>query len=434
MPDIDETHDRDALSWVEGSGDHDQFPVQNLPLGVFAPEGEAPRVGTAIGDWILDLDAIEAMGLLSDRADRIFGKPALNALFALPNAERRALRRRIFRLLTDHARRAAIEPHLHHGNGCSMRLPAAVGDYTDFYVGIHHARNVGKLFRPDNPLLPNYKHMPIAYHGRASSIRPSGTPVVRPAGQRQPAGAEGPQFGPTRKLDYELELGFWICGENALGTPVPIGTARDRVAGLCLLNDWSARDIQAWEYVPLGPFLAKNFMTSISPWIVTAEALAPFALALPDRPEGDPAPLPYLEDPQDRKSGGYAIRLEARLSTRKMREAGMAAIPIAGSTASEMYWSAAQMIAHHSVNGCNMRPGDLLGSGTISGPDRQSAGSLLEATRNGQDPIALPNGDMRAFLEDGDQVILTGTACADGYRSIGFGSCEGIVCPAAQQD
>jgi len=323
--------------------------------------------------------------------------------------------------------RAEVETWLYPAGACTLHLPAAIGDYTDFYAGIHHALNVGRQFRPDNPLLPNYKHVPIGYHGRASSIRVSGADVRRPNGQKKAPDAEAPTFGPSARLDLELELGIWIGQGNALGEPIPIGQASAHIAGLCLLNDWSARDLQAWEYQPLGPFLAKNFMTTISPWIVTNEALAPFRIAQPARPDGDPAPMAYLMDEADQASGAFALDLEVFLSTAQMRENGLGPVRISASAARHLYWSAAQMVAHHTVGGCDLNPGDLLGTGTISTPDDSGLGSLLELTRGGAQPIALPSGETRAFLQAGDELAIAGHARADGYVAIGFGPCTGTV-------
>jgi fumarylacetoacetase len=319
---------------------------------------------------------------------------------------------------------------LHHAADCIMYMPAHVGDYTDFYVGIHHATNVGKLFRPDNSLLSNYKWMPIGYHGRASSLRASGAEVRRPCGQRKYPDRAEPSFGPCERLDYELELGIWIGPGNALGTPIPIGEAAEHIAGYCLLNDWSARDFQAWEYQPLGPFLAKNFQTTISSWIVTPEALAPFRAAQPKRPDGDPLPLPYLADPSDQDGGALDLELEVLILTARMRQHGSAPYRLSIGSALNMYWTPAQVIAHHASNGCNLSPGDLLGSGTISAPTRDGYGSLLELTDGGRTPIELPSGESRRFLEDGDEVILRARARRDGGHSIGFGECRAAVLPS----
>lgn len=424
---IDSTHDPERTSWLHSANGHAEFPIQNLPLGIFAPIGfDDRRLGTAIGDHILDLRGLFEAGLIEgDAAAMTAG--ILNALFARPASERRALRQRLSTLLSDPAYETAVSPHLYATESCTLYLPAEIGDYTDFYVGIHHATAVGKLFRPDNPLLPNYTHVPIGYHGRASSVRVSGEPVRRPSGQIKAPDAETPRFAPTQRLDYELELGVFICGENPLGQPVPISEASERIAGFCLLNDWSARDVQAWEYQPLGPFLAKNFHTTISPWVITAEALAPFRTAPLRRASDDPAPLPYLIDAGDQVQGGYRIRLGATLRT-----AGLSApVELAQSRAEEaMYWTVAQIIAHHASGGCNLRPGDLLGTGTLSGPQPHEAGSLLELTGGGKSPLTLPSGETRRFLEDGDELSLFARAEAEGFVSIGFGPCVARILPA----
>jgi fumarylacetoacetase len=429
QPPIDQTHDPARTSWVETANGHRDFPVQNLPLGVFADAGGA-RAGVAIGDRVLDLDA--AAGLLPDpSAQALRGAQTLNALFGLPSTERLALRRRLSALLSDPANRAAVAPHLRAAAEVEMHLPCAVGDYSDFYVGIHHALNVGRQFRPDNPLLPNYKHVPIGYHGRASSVRASGAPVVRPNGQRKPPNAEAPDFGPCRRLDYELELGLWIGPGNALGRPIPIAQAADHIVGVCLLNDWSARDLQAWEYQPLGPFLAKNFLTTVSPWVVTAEALAPFRPPQPPRPEGDPHPLPYLWDEADQAGGALGLTLEVSLTTEAMRARGAAPVRLSCGPATSMYWTPAQIVAHHASGGCNLQPGDLIGTGTLSAPTPDGYGSLLELSDGGKAPLMLPDGESRTFLEDGDEVIMTARAEAPGRAAIGFGTCVGRVAAAA---
>jgi fumarylacetoacetase len=305
-----------------------------------------------------------------------------------------------------------------------------VGDYTDFYAGIHHATNVGRQFRPDNPLLPNYKHVPIGYHGRSSSVCASGTPVRRPRGQRRPPADEAmPVFGPSRRLDFELELAVWIGPGNALGSTIPIGEATEHIAGFGLLNDWSARDIQAWEYQPLGPFLAKSFATSVSSWVVTPEALAPFRVPQPSRPAGDPAPLDYLFDPADQQQGAFDIELEVLLMTGCLRDRGLAPHRLAISTTRHLYWTVAQLVAHHASNGCNLQPGDLFGSGTISAPTADGFGSLLEITEGGRQPVTLASGNTRTFLEDGDEVIFRARATREGYVSIGFGEVRGTVVP-----
>ncbi|MGW8200955.1 fumarylacetoacetase [Sphingomonas sp. VDB2] len=426
----DATHDPALTSWVESAQGHADFPIQNLPIGLFSPSGLAPRIGVAIGDRILDLRACADAGLLPDDLAAACRGSVVNDLLGLPADRRRALRHGVSGLLSDPAHRSAAAAFLHAAADCTLHVPARIGDYTDFYVGIHHANNVGRQFRPDNPLLPNYKYVPIGYHGRASSIRASGVPLRRPLGQRKPPEADAPVVGPTTRLDYELELGVWIGPGNALGTPIPIAQAADHVAGFCLLNDWSARDFQAWEYQPLGPFLAKNFQSTISPWIVTAEAMAPFRMAQPARPQGDPPPLPYLLDPGDQAHGALALTLEAWLLTARMREAGGAPVRLSRGPATSMYWTVQQIVAHHASNGCNLNPGDLLGTGTISAPTSDGFGSLMELSIGGKEPITLPNGETRAFVEDGDEIILRAHASAPGRVSIGLGECRAMVMPA----
>ena len=425
---IDDTHDAALTSWVASADGHRDFPMQNLPLGIFSPPGGAARAGVAIGDMVLDLQATGA--LLPEAAGRSLSGRTLNALFALPAADRVALRRRVSKLLSDERHRAELEPLLHPAAECVMHLPCAIGDYTDFYVGIHHAENIGRQFRPDQPLLPNYKWVPIGYHGRASSVRPSGVPVRRPVGQRKAPDADVPVVGPSQRLDYELELGVWIGPGNELGDPIPIGEAGEHIAGFCLLNDWSARDLQAWEYQPLGPFLAKNFQTSVSPWVVTAEALAPFRVAQPPRPEGDPRPLPYLWDEHDQRHGALGVELEVHLSSAAMREARHLPARLSRGPASNMYWTVSQIVTHHASGGCNLQPGDLLGTGTISAPEDTGYGSLLEISRGGRQPVTLPTGETRSFLADGDELTLTARASAQGFASIGFGRCGAVVLPA----
>lgn len=397
---IDETHDPDLRSWVESANAPGcDFPIQNLPLGVFQHRsGSKPKVGIAVGDFILDVGA----WLPGEN---------LNAYLALDHISRRDLRRQWSAALRQGSPQRELIPQAE----CTMCLPVHIGDYTDFYASRHHALNVGKLFRPDQPLLPNYDHVPIAYHGRASSIVASGAPVRRPVGQ---LGAN--QFGPSNELDYEVELGAFIGPGNSLGEPIPIDDAANHLAGLCLLNDWSARDIQRWEYQPLGPFLAKNFATSISPWIVTIEALEPFT-AVPS--PHDTPPLPYL---QTAKLAAFDIHVQAWLRTAHMTEP----VRLSESPFKDVYWTFPQMIAHHTSNGCALRTGDLIGSGTISGPEPVNRGCLLELTEKGTRPIKLPNGERRSFLEDGDEVFLRGFCEREGVRRIGFGPCSGIVRPA----
>jgi fumarylacetoacetase len=432
---IDATHDPARKSWVATANGHGEFPIQNLPLGVFSPPGDRPRGGVAIGDAIFDIAAALQAGLFTgparDAAEAASGV-ILNPLLGLGAGVRSALRQRVAELLdangADHGRVAPLAPRLlHHAAECTMHLPAAIGDYTDFFAGIHHATAGGRINRPENPLMPNYKYVPVAYHSRASSVRVAAGGVARPNGQRRLPDEAAPTYGPCRNLDYELELGVWIGPGNELGTPIPIAEAPLHIAGYCLLNDWSARDIQTWESQPLGPFLAKSFRTSVSPWIVTAEALAPFRRPQPPRPAGDPAPLPHLFDAADQANGALDIAFQVSLLTPAMREAGVAPARLSLATGDVLYWTVAQMVAHHTSNGCSLRPGDLFGSGTLSGTEPGSAGCLLEMTRGGRDPITLPNGETRRYLEDGDEVCFRAHCGRAGYITIGFGECRGWV-------
>jgi fumarylacetoacetase len=430
----DETHDPARQSWVASANGHPDFPIQNLPFGVFSPRGAGPRGGVAIGEGILDIAGLCTTGLLTGEAARAAEAASgatLNPLLALGAGPRRALRGRLSELLAiGSSAEAQLRPLLYEASDCTVGLPCAIGDYTDFYVGIHHAMNIGKQFRPDNPLLPNYKYIPVGYHGRASSVRPSGVAVRRPNGQTKAPDAASPSFGPCQKLDYELELGVWIGPGNSLGEPILVGQSAEHIAGYCLLNDWSARDFQAWEYQPLGPFLSKNFTSTISCWIVTPEALAPFRIAQPARLEGDPAPLPYLLDPADQASGALDLDLEVLLLTPALWERGLSPHRLSNSNACHMYWTAAQMVTHHTCGGCDLRSGDLLGTGTISGPDAGSFGSILEATLGGRQPIVLETGEERRFLEDGDEVFFHARATREGFVSIGFGECRASIQPA----
>jgi fumarylacetoacetase len=412
-------------SWVE-SAEGSDFPIENLPLGIFSVGERRRRAGVAIGDYVLDLLGIS--DLLDERWMEDLSQPVLNAWLARGRGAQAELRERLQELLSDERYRDQVEPELVGQTEVRMHLPCVVGDYTDFYVGIHHATNVGKQFRPDNPLLPNYKYVPIGYHGRASSVRVSGEPVIRPNGQRKAPDAGGPEYGPSRRLDYELELGIWIGEGNDLGSPIPIGEAAEHIAGYCLLNDWSARDVQAWEYQPLGPFLAKNFLTSVSAWIVSPQALEPFRKPMPPRPEGDPQPLPYLDDEGDRESGGLGIQLEVTLTSEQMRREGVAPHVLSKGVAdAAMYWSAAQIVAHHTANGCNLQPGDLIGTGTLSTEEESGLGSLLEISQGGKKPIELATGETRSFLEDGDEITLRAWCEGEGTARIGFGECVGRV-------
>ena len=416
---IDRTHDPALRSWVESANAAGcDFPIQNLPLGIFRRKGprEAPRGGVAIGDQILDL---AALGIRTG--------PALNGLAAGGRPALRKLRRELSQALSTKSRvQKRLQKHLVPMKRAELFLPVAIGDYSDFYAGIHHATNVGRILRPDNPLLPNYKWVPIGYHGRASSVVASGTPVRRPTGQLKATDAASPAFAPTRRLDHEAELGFIVGRGNRLGERVPLSQALDHVFGVVLLNDWSARDIQAWEYQPLGPFLAKSFATTVSPWVVTLDALEPYRCPAFAREAGDPPPLPYLFDNDDQREGGYDIEVEMNLRTSKMK----APTRLSRASFRDSYWTLAQMVAHQTSNGCNLQPGDLLGSGTLSGTRPDSLGSLIELTQGGKQPITLGNGENRTFLEDGDVVIQRGRCQRDGYATIGFGEAAGRVLAA----
>ena len=436
IPRIDATHDKDLRSFVESANDPaSDFPVQNLPLGVFRRGGEGhARVGCGVGDRVLDLVACGERGLLrglpSDVEAACSGE-SLNALMGLDPRVRGTLRHRLSHLLRAEggfvtARSDAAFVLLPRAEA-EMLLPAVVGDYTDFYASLFHATNVGQMLRPDNPLLPNYKWVPIGYHGRASSLVVSGTEIARPQGQTEPAEGGEPRYGPTRSLDYELEVAAFLGPGNRLGAPISIAEAESHLFGLCLLNDWSARDIQKWEYQPLGPFLAKSFATSISPWVVTTEALAPYRAPAFARPAGDPQPLPYLSHAEDREHGGLDLKLEVRLATQAMRERGLEPFRVSHSNLRDLYWTLAQLVAHHSSNGCNLRPGDLIASGTVSGPEKENRGCLIERTWRGGEPLSLPSGEERRFLEPGDEVILRGHCEREGFARIGFGECRGVV-------
>ncbi len=437
MRTLDETHDPRLTSWVTSANrPGSDFPIQNLPFAVFRRAGSAEtlRCGVGIGDEILDLTALGAAAPGAGPAAEAIAAcaaPALNALMALGPRASVALRQMLSRLLRTGAPHAeALNAALVPQAQAEFAVPARIGDYTDFYTSIHHATAVGRLFRPDQPLLPNYKWVPIAYHGRASSIGVSGQSVRRPHGQLMPRGAERPRLAPSERLDFELELGVLIGAGNPLGEPVPIERAEDHVFGLCLLNDWSARDVQGWEYQPLGPFLAKNFATTVSAWVVTLEALAPFRAPW-RRSSHDPAPLPYLDGAALRAAGTIEIQLEVALETATMRERGLAPQRLAQTDFRDCYWSIAQMVAHHTVNGCNLEPGDVLGTGTQSGPLPEQAGSLLELAAAGSRPVELASAETRGFLADGDRVILRGWCERPGFARIGFGEAAGTVVSAA---
>jgi fumarylacetoacetase len=461
LPNIDETHDPNLTSWVESANEPaTDFPIQNLPFAQRAGNGsdfEGEHLCVVIGDRLLDLHVLAGAGLLADGGPPTDwrsilgddGRAALRRIMRAPPATRSMLRRRLVSLLRAETavlrddrplRERALAPLVRSGVS-DAALAFCPGNYTDFYASRHHAANVGSMFRPDNPLLPNYRHVPIGYHGRASSIVPSGTPVRRPCGQQAPPDDKpdaGPSFGPCRMLDYEMELGVFIGRGNELGQPIPMSRVRDHIFGFCLVNDWSARDIQRWEYQPLGPFLAKNFATTISPCIVTMEALEPFRVPGPAREVEDPPPLPYLRSDEP---WGLDITVEVWLASKPMRERGLPPVRLSRGNARDLYWTIAQMVVHHASNGCNLQPGDLLASGTISGREPGSRGCLLELTWQGigpdrrplpRKPISLPTGETRLFLQDGDEVIMMAYCEREGFRRIGFGECRGVIMPAIE--
>jgi fumarylacetoacetase len=436
---LNETHTPALRSWVASAntGTTD-FPIQNLPYGVFRRTGsaEAFRVGVAIGDAILDLSAAVASGAFSQASElaRTAASaccvPTLNGLMDLGPAAWSALRLALSRMLREGAReQAVLQACLLPQDQAEYAVPARIGDYTDFYTSVHHATNIGKLLRPDNPLLPNYKWVPIGYHGRSSSIGISGQAVRRPLSQVMRPGASAPVLAPSARMDYELEVGIFIGGGNAQGEPIAMDQAEQHVFGLCLFNDWSARDVQGWEYQPLGPFLSKNFASTVSPWVVTLEALAPYRAAW-TRDAADPQPLPYLDSGELRAQGAVSIELEVFIQTAAMREKGMGEHRLSHSNFRDAYWSVSQMVAHHTVGGCNLQSGDLLGSGTQSGPAPEEAGSLMELSKGGKEPIALPSGEARTFLEDGDTIVFRGACRASGAARIGFGEVRGTLLPA----
>jgi fumarylacetoacetase len=434
---LNETHDPKLRSFVASANDGaTDFPIQNLPFCVFSRVDihDAFRGGVAIGDQILDLAALSKLHLLSGvaaQAMQACAEPTLNRFMAMGHDTWSALRLALSRLLAHgSAHEGMLRACLVPQSESEYALPAKIGDYTDFYASVHHATNVGKLFRPDNPLLPNYKWVPIGYHGRSSSIGISGQRFHRPVGQVCGAGQTVPVLQASKRLDYELEMGIFVGTGNALGERISIDNAESHVFGMCILNDWSARDIQGWEYQPLGPFLAKNFATTISPWIVTMEALAPYRAAF-TRPADDPQPLPYLSSDANSESGALDVTLEVAIVTAKMRATNAAPYTLSrGNLRDAAYWTVAQLVAHHTVNGCNMQPGDLLGTGTMSGPTEGSQGALLEITEGGKKPVTLANGETRTFLEDGDAVIMRASCEREGAVRIGFGECRGEVLPA----
>jgi fumarylacetoacetase len=438
---INETHDAELRSWIESANDPaNEFPIQNLPFCEFEYEtadGSDWSVGIAIGDYVLNLSECLEAGIFSD-----FEEDLGETLFLLENlidyqtenpGAMSRFRRRIIEILREDAPvdlRRKVSQHLYEISAVKFSVPFQIGDYTDFYCSVFHATNVGSMFRPDNPLLPNYKYIPIGYHGRASSIVVSGTEIRRPKGQNRADAEKPPVFIPCKNLDYEMEVGFFVGKGNHLGETIPIDRAEEHIFGLCLVNDWSARDIQAWEYQPLGPFLAKNFATTVSPFVVTMEALAPYRVNAFTRDEGDPEPLEYLSGARNQTKGGLDINLEVYIQTPKMRAENIAPHLLSRSNTKDLYWTIGQMLTHHASNGCNIETGDLMATGTVSGREKHERGCLLELTWRGTDPIELPNGETRRFLEDGDEIIMKGFCERDGFRRIGFGECRGIVLPA----
>ena len=429
MLELNATHDPDLKSFVAAANHAaNDFPIQNLPLGVTSEGG-----GIAIGDQILilrrALDAGLFQGRAKDAAEAAAG-PTLNPLMVLGPDHWSALRVRASELLWEDGPEADVRPALIPKADVEMQLPVEISDYTDFFASLNHATNAGKLMRPDNPLLPNYKYVPIAYHGRTSSVRVSGTPVTRPNGQSKAPDAEAPEFGPCKRLDYELELAFYTGPGNDLGEPILLDETGDHIFGLSILNDWSARDIQGWEYQPLGPFLGKNFASTVSPWVVTLEALAPYRTRAWKRPDNDPDPLPYLSSEGNEKWGGLDIKMSVAVASAKMRSAGMPPNIIGEANFKDMYWTIFQMLAHHTSGGCNTRPGDLMGSGTASGTRPGTYGSLQEVSKAGLETFELPSGETRTFLEDGDEVVMTAYCSSGGYARIGFGECRAVIEPA----
>jgi fumarylacetoacetase len=434
IADLDRSHNQSRLSWVASANRTDSdFPVQNLPFGVFRETGtnKAPRGGVAIGDHVLDVAAVSSLlGEVKPIADTLIA-PDLRPLMSLAPSAWTALRLALSDLLSaGNGDKERVERHLHARDGVEMFLPVRPGSFVDFFASIQHATNAGSIFRPTAPLLPNYKYVPVAYNGRVSTIVVSGSPVSRPAGQARVDGQEAPSFGPSQRLDFETELGVFLGGYSEQGRPVPLREAWRHVFGFCLINDWSARDIQAWEYQPLGPFLGKSFATTVSPWVVTADAVRPFRVPLRERPPGDPAPLPHLADDRDRVNGAIDVVLETRLTTTRALRANSGSIVLGKASARELYWTVGQMVAHLTSNGCNVEAGDLLGSGTVSGDAADALGSLLEITRAGQKPVSLPGGEQRTFLEDGDEIAITGRCTRPGFAPIGFGRCAGHITPS----
>lgn len=435
---INETHDPNLKSWLESANAPDtDFPIQNLPFCSFTLNHldytEISRTGVALGDFIIDVfSVLHSQTISPEESDKIRQLEYRFKFFKDPLVITK-IRSELVKLFSDDCAAETqdkLKQYLHRISDCSFVNIEKIGDYTDFYCSIFHATNVGAMFRPDNPLLPNYKYIPIGYHGRASSIVVSGTDVKRPKGQNRADAEQPPVFIPAKNLDYEMEVGFFVGKGNQMGESIPIEKAEEHIFGLCLVNDWSARDIQAWEYQPLGPFLAKNFATTISPFVVTMEALAPFRVPAFEREEGDPQPLDYLDGEANKKFGGFDIKLEVYLQTAKMRDENTEPFLLSRSNMKDLYWTIGQMLTHHASNGCNLQTGDLMATGTVSGREKSERGCLLELTWRGKEPIELPNGETRRFLEDGDEIIMKGFCEREGFRRIGFGECRGRILPA----
>jgi len=432
MHEINETHDPNLKSWVESANDpNTDFPIQNLPFCMYSSDGFPPQPGVIIGDYVASLDILREEVFQSGYFNYFPGGPIDLAAIDLTKTEQlRSELSEIFRDDFVFAEREIIQQTMHLISDVTFISGFQIGDYTDFYCSIYHATNVGSMFRPDNPLLPNYKYVPIGYHGRASSIVISGTDIKRPHGQNRSDAEAPPKFIPSKSLDYEMELGFFVGQGNELGTSIPISEAEQHIFGVCLVNDWSARDIQAWEYQPLGPFLAKNFATTISPYVVTMEALAPFRTPAFERDADDPQPLEYLNSVQNQKFGGLDINLEVYIQTEKMRSEKIEPHMLSRSNTKDLYWTIGQMLTHHASNGCNLQTGDLMATGTVSGKEKSERGCMLELTWRGTEPVELPSGETRRFLEDGDEVIMRGYCEREGFRRIGLGECRGRILPA----
>jgi len=434
---VNETHDPSLTSWIESANSPDSdFPIQNLPFGVFSRKGDSERrVGVAIGDQIVDVGESLSANLWSGKARdvaRWCDRPNMNELMQAPRDSISEFRARLSELLSGTPGDSSVINPLPPGalvpmSEAELYLPADIGDYTDFYASVYHATNVGKLFRPENPLLPNYKYVPIAYHGRSSTLVISGTDVTRPKGQTTEKPAGPPTFGPTEMLDYEAEVGFFVGQGTEIGQTLSLEEAEERIFGICLVNDWSARDIQSWEYQPLGPFLAKNFATTISPWVVTWEALEPYRVPAFFRPSSDPQPLPYLSSEKNKTEGGIDLNIEVYIRSLLMREGRLRPFRLSQASLADIYWTPAQMLTQHSSNGCRIRPGDLFASGTVSGPEPGSQGCLLELTRRGAEFVTLPTGEERRFLHDGDEIILRAFLQREGAARIGLGECAGLI-------